>query len=240
MKRTISVILAVMILLLSFTGCGDSAPKYSKEWGYNYFPGTDWGMTKDEVFKALSLNESDFELTVEDDEFTPAYYYIAEDIKISDKKYDAIKFSFVKKSFIDEPVFIDVTYIIKNSNMDTFEKTYKELLSMAQDQDEESYLILNDETKDSNDKIYVSAVIKSKNLVSDLDEDIKEKVDTYLEADWNLRNYDDSSMKRLTADSFHSELSTIRIDYSESFGTVTVSFDGNVAATLKASLEAKY
>lgn len=59
-KNAVVLVLCIGILL-SFTACVEDTriPKNAQKYQYNYYPGTDWGMTEQEVMEALRMKESD-------------------------------------------------------------------------------------------------------------------------------------------------------------------------------------
>lgn len=58
--RYITAIILSICFIVSLTACNkDYIPTNVKTYQYNYYPGTDWGMTEQEVMKALDLKEKD-------------------------------------------------------------------------------------------------------------------------------------------------------------------------------------
>lgn len=78
-KKLIPVILAVLLLL---TACAPNNSKRGKELGYFNYPGLDWGMTEEELFKALNKNETEFERK----NFENGLSYTLYDIEIFNQK----------------------------------------------------------------------------------------------------------------------------------------------------------
>ncbi|WMJ22261.1 hypothetical protein RBG61_09700 [Paludicola sp. MB14-C6] len=94
MKR-VSISFILIAVLFSLTACQKQKyiPPNAQKYQYNYYPGTDWGMTEQEVIKSLGIKQK--EINRESEDLENSVNYSAFEIKKKVYGYPAmIRFSF--------------------------------------------------------------------------------------------------------------------------------------------------
>lgn len=126
MKKKLIPLLLVLLLLL--TACSPGNSERGKELGYFNYPGLDWGMTEEELFKALGKNESDFECREIDNERA----YTLKDVEIFGQKGTVTFYIWTDTADVT-PYLTSVTVRYENvKDFDTIHQTlYDSLKSQA-------------------------------------------------------------------------------------------------------------
>lgn len=215
MKKIISILLTLAIIL-SFSGCTtrkgkDYIPENAKAYGYNYFPNSDWGMTKDELFSAFKKQESDFAVAEEKLSEATSITHYTTDIKFLDKKC-SVSFNFQNAHYSDEKTLfsVSVSYPVEKETMENIEEKVEVLLK-------EQGIEYNDDFQNRNDNgHWISHKYISKTKMSDLPVDIKKGYVAYHKNVVNEKNpikdphidrYDENTVP------LDEYLSTISINY---------------------------
>lgn len=106
MKKLVWIIAAVLLLL---TACAPGNSQRGKELGYFTYPGTDWGMTEEEVFNALGKEKTDFRQDELDD--SRLTQYSISGTEFLGAKAEEIRFVFMEVEENSESFLYSVTVV---------------------------------------------------------------------------------------------------------------------------------
>lgn len=219
MKKVIAVFLSTF-LMFTIAGCskGYGSVKIS---GYNYFPGSDWGITKEELYKSLDKSAGDFTVTEGNDDAVKSSSLVTTMDFLSKKC--KVKFSFSASMAFDTQTLRTVTVSYDMSG-ETNAQLIQKLDSLVAEQKAECDISKNDAVDST--EIYMA---ESKAKLDNLPQNAKDAFNAYCKylKDKKLIAIDAPNDDYVS--SFASVLSKITA-VKEADGSCTITFKGEGAA----------
>lgn len=204
---------AVMAVILALTACSPGGGSSDgKQYGYFVYPGTDWGMTKDELFDAIGKTEEDLTVVAEmTDETNTAYVQEETFLGVpANIVYHFKRFSPADSWYLDS---VQATYSGANAD---YEARYAAFLKITEDQgipyeagavrrtrtekdadgNETSKDVISDELlyAEGAARTLVTTTIQSEAKIADLPENIQDSAAAYYEVN--------AAPEGVTADSY--------------------------------------
>lgn len=229
MKKTISVIAALIILSLALTAC---TPKEyeavnAKEYGCFHYPGVEWGITEEQLYEALGKTAEDFER--EEAEKTSHILNLTTKVEFLEK--DCVTtFSFVgvPDSNLMPLEKVEVQYELGEVTYQEFVVKVSELVKLQN----EDYEIISDPSGVDSDVDRYE--FSEKKTTADLPQEIKDGYNNYMYHLYDtgiLPTMNDKDKERCMntdyAKANSSSLSKVKIIHFPEDNVCTVTFDGS-------------
>lgn len=218
-----------LLLLCSVVGCSKTENNTrSAEWGYFYFPNTDWGMTEDELFTALKKEKSDFEFG---ELPNGTQCYLVELSPLGEKV--KTRFDFTTGLISDTP---RLTNVQLQYNSDFTEEKIKEIKQKLDKLFKEQNVAVESEWEKTESNADGEApaffyAIKSQGKMTDLPQDIKDAYNTNVADMYKSGEYKLPDLGNTETTDFikadNSSMSTVRITHLND-DTGYISFGGNI------------